>query len=143
VWKYARTAAVLAGASVLVIGATRVSAASTTPPHIVVVPNDVMVNTMVALTGSGFAPNTNLTIRECGARTWVVTTQACDRTNAITVHTNGSGRFRRQIVVQVCPRLTPIIGPITEERCFIGHPTRSGVDTVTLVGAAPITVTYP
>ncbi len=32
---------------------------------------------------------------------------------------------------------------LTEEKCCIGEPHPSGVDTIALVGAAKVTVTYP
>jgi hypothetical protein len=32
---------------------------------------------------------------------------------------------------------------MTREKCFIGNPQPQGVDTITLVGAARIIVTYP
>ena len=32
---------------------------------------------------------------------------------------------------------------MTEETCYIGEPHPRGIDTVALIGAAKITVTYP
>lgn len=35
-------------------------------------PGDVMVNTIVTVTGKGFAPNSSVTLRECGRTSWLV-----------------------------------------------------------------------
>ena len=64
-------------------------------------------------------------------------------TNAITVTTDALGGFTTPFKVQLCPRTTPPVPPVTEETCYIGEPHPRGIDTVALIGAAKITVSYP
>jgi hypothetical protein len=122
------------------------NAVSATPPHIVAKPNNVMLNTTISLTGTGFPANAKLTIKECSRTSWVVVAQKpCDTNNTITVLTNKTGRFVHAFKVELCPRTSTGTGtgPITRETCYIGNPKPKGVDTITLVGAAKVTVTYP
>jgi hypothetical protein len=124
--------------------AARASVPTTTPPRIVATPNNVMVNTQIALTGSGFQPRTRLRLAECSMTTWVIVAQhPCDSTNRISVRTDLHGRFTTPFMVQLCARSTTGSDPITEETCYVGAREVQGLDTVTLVGAAQITVTYP
>jgi hypothetical protein len=117
---------------------------TTTPPHIVATPNDVMVNMQISLAGAGFQPHTGLRIRECSTTEWVVMAQhVCDWRNTIRVHTDRFGRFTAPFTVELCPRSSSGSGPITQETCYIGAPVPQGVDTIVLRGAAQITVTYP
>ena len=117
---------------------------TTTPPHIVATPNNVMVNTTVTLAGFGFPAHATLLIEECGATSWVVVAQQpCDTNNTITIATDALGRFTAPFKVELCPRVTTGTGPITREKCYIGNPQPRGVDTIRLVGAARVTVTYP
>lgn len=116
------------------------------PPIIVAHPDNVMVNSSTTLTGIGFPRDTTLALRECGATHWAVFVHACDTNNGVTVSTNDAGTFTASFKVELCPRLpttTPPPPPVTSETCYIGVPRPSGVDTVTLIGAAKITVTYP
>jgi hypothetical protein len=116
-------------------------AVSATPPHIVAKPNNLMVNTKSLLTGTGFPAKTRLTIEECSVTNWVVTAKPCDSTNRISVLTDGHGRFTRQFKVELCGGKR---GPEpTSQICFIGDPHPEGIDTITLLGAARVTVTYP
>ena len=56
--------------------------------------------------------------------------------------TNASGGFKAAFTVTLCP--DGVRGPEpTSEICYIGERKPSGVDTVKLVGAAKVTVTYP
>lgn len=120
------------------------SAAAPAPPRIVVKPNNVMVNTVVSLTGSGFAAKAKLSIMECSNRGWVVVAQhPCVSDNKISVATDAHGRFVRKFRVKLCPRSTTGTGPVTKETCYIGNPHPEGIDTMSLIGAARITVTYP
>jgi len=123
--------------------ATGAGAVSATPPRIVATPNNVMVNTTVSLVGTGFPAHAKLVIKECGQTTWVVTQKPCDTNNTINVVTDAHGRFAARFKVELCPRTGTSTGPITRETCYIGNPRPSGVDTIRLVGAAKVIVTYP
>ena len=125
------------------IAAGQAGAVSSTPPHIVAKPDNVMVNTKVMLTGTGFKALTKLVIKECGSTNWVVTQHPCDSDNTISVVTDAHGRFVKVFKVELCPRSKPASGPVTQETCYIGNPQPHGVDTISLVGAARVTVTYP
>ena len=143
-----------AAASMITIGALAVgllgqstavaSAAGVSPfpPHIVANPNNVMVNSSTTLTGTGFPPSTTIAIRECGRTSWIAPQNPCDVTNGISVTTNAAGGFTASFKVELCP--DGVRGPEpTSEICYIGEPHPSGIDTIALLGAARITVTYP
>jgi len=98
-----------------------------------------MVNTKTKLVGTNFKPSTSLTIEECGQKNWIAPQDPCDSTNSIVVVTNSRGQFKSPFTVQTCPGGTPGFA----ERCCIGVPTPTGVDTVTLLGAATVVVTGP
>ena len=119
----------------------RAAAVPPTGAHIVAKPNNLMVNAKTTLSGTGFAARTKLTIEECSKTHWVVTAQVCARGNKISVLTNAHGRFTRQFEVKLCGGKRGS-GP-TSQICYIGNPHREGVDTITLRGAAKVTVTYP
>jgi hypothetical protein len=63
----------------------------------------------------------------------------------VTVTPDSHGRFSAPMQAEVCP----LVGsgarakPITRRRCFVGEPLPNGVDTVQLVGAGKLIVTYP
>jgi hypothetical protein len=136
-------AVVLLGGGVAA-GAAGAVTPTPTPPHIVARPNNVMVNSTVRLVGTGFPAHATLTIQECGRTTWVVGTHPpCDTDNTITVATNRNGRFTSPFKVELCPRSPSTTPPVTRERCYVGNPQPRGIDTITLVGAAKIIVTYP
>ena len=119
-------------------------ATSPTPPRIVAKPNNVMVNTEITLTGTGFASRAKLSIMECGSRGWVVVAQhPCVTDNKISVVTDAHGRFTHKFKVELCPRTSAGTGPVTQETCYIGNPHPEGIDTISLIGAAKVTVTYP
>jgi hypothetical protein len=121
--------------------AGQAGALSATPPHIVATPNNLMVNTKTVLRGTGFPARSRLTIEECSMTNWVVTAKPCDTTNQISVLTDGHGRFTRQFKVELCGGKR---GPEpTSQICYIGEPHPEGIDTITLIGAAKVTVTYP
>jgi hypothetical protein len=120
---------------------SQAGAVSATPPHIVAKPNNLMVNTKTTLTGTGYPAKTTLTIEECSITNWVVTANPCVKTNKISVLTDRHGHFVRQFRVTVCNgKHGPIITSVT---CYIGDPHPEGVDTISLLGAAKVTVTYP
>jgi hypothetical protein len=119
-------------------------AVSATPPHIVATPNNVMVNTKINLVGTGFPARSKLVIKECSTTNWVVVAQhPCDTDNTISVVTDRHGRFASTFKAELCPRSKPGPGPVTQQTCYIGNPQPRGKDTIMLVGAARITVTYP
>jgi hypothetical protein len=112
-------------------------------PHIVAQPNNVMVNTTVKLIGTGFKPHATLDLMECGSTNWIVPQDPCN-TSTITVTTNGRGHFVQTFEATLCPRSSSGGGhPVTEERCYVGDPSPSGIDTINLVGHVKIIVTYP
>ena len=116
-------------------------AVATTPPHVVAKPDNVMVNTKTVLTGTGFPAKTRLTIEECPGKGWIVPQKPCIRNNRISVVTDGHGHFVRQFRVGLCGGRR---GPEpTSQICYIGDPHPEGVDTISLLGAAKVTVTYP
>jgi len=122
----------------------RTTAAPKAHPKIVPTPNDVMVNTQITLTGSGFPPHMRLRIKECSSPAWVVVAQnPCDSANKIWVHTRAHGRFSSPFTAELCPRNSTGSDPVTQETCYVGVPEPSGIDTITLVGAAQVIVTYP
>jgi hypothetical protein len=128
-----------------VVGPTSVSAdagGTGVPPHIVARPQSVMVNRSTTLVGTNFKPRKSLTIKECPETTWVVPEDPCDSTNSIVVKTNGRGAFTSSFTVQTCAGGTTT-SPGFSEKCYIGDPTPSGIDVITLVGAARVTVTGP
>jgi hypothetical protein len=66
----------------------------------------------------------------------------CDTDNTISVKTNSQGEFQAVFTVHTCPDTTAP-PPRFSQTCYIGEPLPFGVDTITLVGAATITVTGP
>jgi len=122
--------------------ATPASAVSPAPPRITAHPNNLMVNTFTTLTGTNFTPNTSIMVTECSATHWVVeVANPCDTTNTITLTTDAKGGFTTGFQAQLCPNGKRVVP--NGVRCYIGVPTPSGIDTVKLVGAAKIIVTYP
>jgi hypothetical protein len=142
--KVSRLALVLTAAT-LAAGAVsaEATAASTTPPRIVAKPNNAMVNTKIVLTGRGFAARATLAIMECSNKGWVVVQRPCVSSNKISVVTDAHGGFTRKFRVELCPRSQSGAGPATKETCYIGNPHPEGIDTMSLLGAVRITVTYP
>ena len=108
-------------------------------PQITAKPRSVMVNQSTHLVGTGFPAHTAVTLQECGMPTWVVMQQVCSP-GTVTVTTNAAGRFATPFVVKLCPDAS---GPATRKTCYIGEPKPQGIDTIHLVGAVKITVTYP
>jgi len=116
-------------------------AVTATGPHIVATPNNLMINTKTTLTGTGFPANTKLTIEECPSTLWIVPQNPCDSTNKISVLTDGRGRFMRQFRAELCNGKR---GPFpTSQICYVGDPHPQGIDTIRLLGAARVVVTYP
>jgi len=143
-----RLARVVLGTTVAVCAVSFVAvgagAAAPTPARVVAKPNNAMVNTKIGLTGSGFPARTKLTIEECSSTGWAVAAQnPCDIDNAISPTTDAHGRFTARFKVELCPRKKTGPGPVTRETCYIGRPQPRAGSTVSLVGAARITVTYP
>ena len=133
-------AATLIGGAMVVFGIGS-AGASTVSPHIVAHPNNVMVNTATKLIGKNFKPSTAYTVKECGKTFWIVPQDPCDSTNSIVVTTNAHGQFKSSFTVQTCPSGNS--QPGFSQICYIGVPTPNGIDTITLLGAARITVTGP
>ena len=115
---------------------------SPTPPHIIARPDNVMVLQPIRLVGTGFNPNSTLTIKECSQTNWVVNQNPCDTDNVIHVTTNANGGWRGRMKAELCPAAVAAT-PQPAETCYVGNPVPAGLDTIRLVGAARITVTYP
>lgn len=109
-------------------------------PRIVAKPSSVMVDSATKLTGTHFSAATSVTLEECNASEWIVPLDPCTSTSVMTVTTNTRGAFKAVFTVKTCPG-SPTAG--TSERCYIGEPTPSGIDTVQLRGAVTVTVTFP
>lgn len=130
-------ASILFGAALLAPAAY----GSATPPHISAHPTNVMVNQTVTLYGSGFAPNATLTLAECSATHWVVNQNPCLSDNQVAVTTSRTGSFLTTMKAGICPGTATT--PPTQRTCYIGAPKPSGLDTIRLVGAARIVVSWP
>jgi hypothetical protein len=118
------------------------AAVSPTLPRIVDRPKSVMVNSSTTLTGTGFPPSTTIALQECGKTGWIAPQSPCASSNGISVTTNAVGGFKTAFKVSLCPDGVRGREP-TSEICYIGEPKPSGIDTITLLGAVKITVTYP
>ena len=121
--------------------ATGGSSAGAATPHITAHPTHVMVNSRVSLEGTGFAPATTITLEECSAKEWIAPLSPCLTSNQIRVHTNAKGVFKATMAAEICPAVAP--GTVTQRKCYVGQPIPSGVDTINLVGAAKIVVSWP
>jgi hypothetical protein len=117
------------------------SSGAATKPHIVAKPDNLMVNTKTTLTGTGFPAKKRLTIEECSVAGWVVTANPCKGATKISVVSDARGRFSQKFRVVLCGGKRGS-GP-TSQICYIGNPHPEGIDTITLRGAAKVTVTYP
>ena len=109
--------------------------------RIVARPTHLMVNQIVGLTGTGFAPATSLTLVECSLTNWIVPQNPCLSDNSVTVTTSISGSFATSMRAEICPAVSPPAG--TERTCYIGIRQPTGVDTVRLEAAARIVVSWP
>ncbi len=104
-------------------------------------PKSVMINTDTTIAGHGFAPNTMVTLTECGATFWLAPNDPCNTENAKTVETNAKGRFKTPFEAQLCPEGKHAHQPTTVI-CYIG--VKSFIeDTGMLEPAAKVKVTYP
>jgi hypothetical protein len=136
------------GAAVLMLAAplgalvAPASAATTQPPAITARPDNVMVNQHTNLIGRGFPRFTTLRLAECSKTSWVVPARPCDKDNSIVVRTDGKGSFVTGFKVEACAGSRATTKGLAQV-CYIGVPKPSGVDTVRLVGAARIVVTFP
>jgi len=79
---------------------------------------------------------------ECSKTNWVVPANPCDKNNSILVRTDGNGSFVTGFKVEACTGAKTSTAGLAEV-CYIGVPKPSGIDTVRLVGAARIVVTFP
>jgi hypothetical protein len=139
----AAAAAFAGGAITQGAAAEGATAQISSAPHILARPRNVMVNGTAMLTGTGFPIDSLVHLQECGSAAWMVPQEPCDTTNEITLMSGPSGRFATPFKAQLCPRKPPRKPPVTGETCYIGEPHLTGEDTIGLVGAAKITVTYP
>jgi hypothetical protein len=113
-------------------------------PKILAKPDSVMVNQSTTLIGTGFPKRSEVTLSECSRETWIAPQNPCEETNQVTVKTNGTGAFKTSFKALLCePSSTPPNAGPTERTCFIGEIQPTGVDTIELLGAVRISVTYP
>ena len=134
----------LAAATVLLTSVTAAAApAALGHPHIVANPNNLMVNTITNLTGTGFPANKTLKVTECSRTSWIVPQKPCATSNVVTVTTNSAGGFKAKMTAVVCPKVTSSATRGFSETCYVGVPHPQGIDRVVLVGAAKLIVTGP
>ena len=119
------------------------SAGAQTDPHIRAHPGSVMVNHAVSLRGFGFPSNAAVQLTECSRPSWIAPQQVCSTGNSRTVRTDRRGAFVASFVMDLCPKSKPSSGPVTARTCYVGEVKPTGVDTLELVGAVKVTVTYP
>ncbi len=132
-----------AGAVVAIIALAPVAAAHAAPGagKLMAHPKSVMINTDTTIAGSGFAPNTMVTLTECGATSWLAPNDPCNTENVKTVETNAKGRFRTPFEVQFCPEAKRAHQPTTVI-CYVG--VQYYIEDVgKLEPAARLKVTYP
>jgi len=85
------------------------------------------------LNGSGWAPNSSYTVVECSETSWIAGQNPCLTGNSVTVTTSTAGVFSHAFVPAPC-------SAALISSCYVGVAMPSGVDTINLVGAAPILV---
>ena len=132
-----------AGALFVLVSALPAGADARTDPHIRAQPASVMVNHAVSLHGVGFPARTVVRLTECSRTHWIAPQQFCSTGNSRSVRTDHRGAFVTSFVMDLCPKSRPATGPVTARTCYVGEVEPTGVDTLELVGAAKITVTYP
>jgi hypothetical protein len=133
--------------ALVALGAAAAASAKKAGPKIVLDPTSAMINTTVEVHGKGFAPNASITVAECSKTTWSLPEQPCVDGNQVTLTTNANGKFKTTMKVGLCPSgPTPVVStgtPVTQRTCYIGQLTPTGIDTLALVGAAPLMVSWP
>lgn len=135
-----RVPAIVTGLLVLTAGPVWASPPAAHSPAIVATPSAVMVNGAVRLTGAHFPKSKPVVLDECSAAGWAVPSNPCVSTSSVTVTTSARGTFKTTFTVTLCPG-NSAVG--TSETCYIGEPKPYGVDTIRLLGAVPVTVTWP
>jgi hypothetical protein len=142
-----RSFSVVAGIlAVVALGVAATASAKGSGPKIVLDPTSAMVNTTVKVRGKGFAPNASITLAECSKTAWSLPEAPCVDGNQVTVTTNANGKFHAKMTAKLCPVGPTVVTPgtpVTQETCYIGQLTPTGIDTLALVGAAPIQISWP
>jgi hypothetical protein len=137
-------ATVMAVSAVLGAGAGTAQGAvpgrSAPAPRIVARPDHVAAGATTSLSGTHFSPSSAVTLKECAHSMWVVTANPCGHAKSITVQTNAHGAFTTTFTVHRCGAGAKAGSPQT---CYIGEPTPSGIDTITLQGAVAVAVSRP
>ncbi len=139
-----RTVLGIALAAGLTVGAAvAVPAAAVTvlPPTLSVHPHSVMVDTDATVVGRNFLPGTTVHLEECSSSTWVVPVAPCTTDNAVSATANAHGAFAVKMRIEACPPPAAPVGIV--ERCYVGVPQPSGIDTVSLRPAATVIVSFP
>jgi hypothetical protein len=110
-------------------------------PRIVAHPDSLKVGATTKLVGTHFKPGSSFRIEECSRTNWVVVQNVCLTKNSMIVTTSASGRFTGSFTVRMCPKAKMIAAAGASRTCYIGEPTPQGIDVVSLLGAATLTVT--
>ena len=95
------------------------------------------------LIGRGFPRFATLRLAECSKTNWVVPAKPCDKDKIRSSSgPMGGARSLTGFKVEACGGARASTKGLAQV-CYIGVPKPSGVDTVRLVGAARIVVTFP
>ncbi|HEV7191997.1 MAG TPA: neocarzinostatin apoprotein domain-containing protein [Jatrophihabitantaceae bacterium] len=140
------TCAAVGIATLVIVPIAAASAATNASarPTIVAVPNNAMVNTTIALTGSGFPAGATISVQECATKSWIAPQQPCLADNTVIVRAGAHGGFRTTMRLEICPPWPGSRSPHpTERTCFIGEPVVRGLDTERLVAPAKVVVSWP
>jgi hypothetical protein len=71
-------------------------------------------------------------VDECSATNWIAPQDPCLKSNAISVTTDTTGAFSHRFAVKPC-------SAALVATCYVGSPIPTGVDTISLAGAARVT----
>jgi len=103
------------------------------PRIVTILPPTATAANIIVLHGTGFVPATTYTLAECSQTNWIAPENPCLSANTVTVTTDTSGAFSTPFTPLPCTNVLP-------STCYIGAPTPTGVDTITLAGADKIIV---
>lgn len=139
----AGTLAGLTLAGTLAVTSTAATAISPVPPTITAKPHSVMVNMNTNVMGRNFVPGSTAQLVECSTTSWSVPLNPCDTNNTVTVTANKKGAFHTKFKVEGCPPPAATGPGGLSQRCYIGVPRPTGIDTVALQPNTSIVVTFP
>jgi hypothetical protein len=105
-------------------------------PHIAAKPSVVEVNQATTLTGTGFAADERVMLKECARTGWLAPQYPCD-SRTVTVKTDATGGFTVTFEVKSC---SGVRDPEHVHKCYVGN-CEMGEDGGALIGAAKLTAT--